>query len=201
MILSAFPCPGGIQVSREIDASTIRVEIVTPDDPGWLDAVAAAAQSGTPAPEDETPDLPLATAQAQAYAAVNAVRGAVRLNFITSIPGQDVVYVEKERAAREWAAARAAARTGAAPEPDLGDFPMIAFEVGPNRTGATPDQVAQVYLNLAEQFRWISAAIEGCAMEAFGEIDAATTAEDALAAGRAYAGRVVATLQQMGIPV
>lgn len=46
MIIAAFPIAGGVQINREIDAETMTSEMVMPEDPGWLDAVAAAAHFG-----------------------------------------------------------------------------------------------------------------------------------------------------------
>lgn len=68
MIVYAFHVAGGIQINREIDASTMTSEMVMPEDTGWSDAVAAAAHFGgeVTAPPIETPEQLLAAARATA---------------------------------------------------------------------------------------------------------------------------------------
>lgn len=193
MIVSAWQSGAAIQVNRKLSDDQIDSRLVWPDDPDWLAAVAACANYAAPA-DPSVPDI--ATARRQAYAAVNAVRGEVRTRWLTDIPGQQLVYADKERAAREWVAARAAATTPA-DEPALTDFPAIAAEVG--LTGESADQVAQVYLNAAALWRQVSATIEGVAMGAFVAIDAAPTPEAALAAGTEFPAALMTALAQRGV--
>lgn len=195
MIVGAFPIASGIQVNREVEPGTLSSVMVMPEDPNWLEAIAAAAQFGHEIEAPEPVALTLVAAQAGARAAVNAVRGEVRGRFITTIPGQDMVYLEKEREAREWVAARAL-ETNA---PDPADFPHIAGEVGV--TAPSMDEVAQVYLNMAGMFRAISAMIEREALTALNQIDAATTPEDAIAAATEFPPRLMAALFAAGAPV
>ena len=137
----------------------------------------------------------LAAARAGAVAAINRLRGEVRGRFITRIPGQDMVYLEKEAEARDWIAARAAAIAG--DQPDPADFPHIAAEVGP--TAPDMDSVAQVYLNMAAVFRSISAVIEGETMRALAAAEAAQTGEAAQAAAADFHVSLVAALSAAGI--
>lgn len=127
--------------------------------------------------------------------AINRVRGDARTRFITSIPGQDMVYMEKEREAREWVAARATDSN--APDPD--EYPHLANEVG--TTAPDMDAVAQVYLNMAAMFRTFSAIIEGEAMAALNAVEAAPTGEDASAVAQAFPTRLVTALAAAGAPI
>lgn len=92
--------------------------------------------------------------RAEAAAAINKIRGEVRARFITVIPGQDMVYMEKERAARAWMAEFMT--TGQ--EPNLADYPAIEGEVG--LTGDDAYQVAYIYIHMSEAWRRISPVIE-----------------------------------------
>lgn len=197
MIVSAFPIAGGIQINRQIDAGTLSAEMVFEGDPGWLEAVGAAAQFGHGVVDHEpvAPTISLGAAQASARAAVNAVRGEVRLHFITALPGQDMVYLQKEREARDWVAGRALEVNA----PDPADFPHLAGEVGV--TAPDMDGVAQVYLNMAALFRRVSAVIEREVLTALTRIDAATTSEDATAAAAAFPPRLMHALWAAGAPV
>lgn len=87
--------------------------------------------------------------------AVNKRMDQIRSQFITPIAGQDMIYMAKE--------AEALAYVAAMPEPNTvtgweQDYPFIAGEVG--STGSSPYEVAQVYLNLAAQWRYIGSQLE-----------------------------------------
>lgn len=69
MIVAAYPIAGGIQINREIDAETMSSEMVMPEDPGWDDAVAAAAHFGIGV-EVEPIETPEQLLQAKRAAAV-----------------------------------------------------------------------------------------------------------------------------------
>lgn len=94
---------------------------------------------------------PLEDVRGATISQINHIRGETRGRFITPLPGQDMVYLEKERTARAWMAD---------PEPDPVDYPGIMAEVGPGLTGETPFQVAFIYIHMAEQWRQISSLIE-----------------------------------------
>lgn len=91
----------------------------------------------------------LTRAKAQAIVLVNDYSGEVRRKFVTDIPGQEALYLLKEREARDWLSAEG---------PNLTDYPLIAAEVG--ITGDSPDQVAQVYLNLGAIYLQAAAVLE-----------------------------------------
>lgn len=189
-IISAYPFGDGIQINRQIGPDQVRADLVMPGDPDWLEAVAAAGgiEALPPAPLPPT----LAQARASAVAAINAVRGEMRSRFLTQLPGQDMVYLEKVAEARDWLAASA---SGAEPNP--AEFPHLSAEVGV--TAPDADAVAQVYLNLAAQFRHISAVIEGCAMRALVLADAAETPNAALQVGGDFPAALAAALAAIGI--
>jgi hypothetical protein len=93
--------------------------------------------------------LPLA--KGQGIALINFYIGETRKRFITSIPGQDMIYLEKEREAKDYLALEEEPET-------LQDFPFIAADVGV--TAPTPFQVAQVYMNLASAWKVIGPQLE-----------------------------------------
>lgn len=192
-ITAAFPFGEGIQINRQIEPNLITTDIVFPGDPGWLEAVAAIGGLGVLPPAPQPPSLD--QARASAAAAINAVRGEVRSRFLTQLPSQDMVYLEKEAEARGWIAARAAAATDGDPDPS--DFPHIQAEVG--TTAADMDGVAQVYLNLAAIFRGISAVIEGEVMRALAAIEAAQAPEAAAAVAADFPPTLAAALSAAGV--
>lgn len=96
-------------------------------------------------------DAYLITSRKNAYDSINRYRGEVRSRYITICPGQEMVYLEKERQAREWLNTT---------NGDIQDFPAIAAEIGPGLTGNTATEVAQTYVAMADQFRILSAIIE-----------------------------------------
>lgn len=100
-------------------------------------------------------------ARTKAIAEVNRLRGEARSHWITVLPGQDMVYLDKERAALAYLADQ---------EPDPEDYPGLSAEVG--ITGETLYEVAQVVVNLAYLWRHVSAGIEGICLGAIAEIEA-----------------------------
>ena len=88
----------------------------------------------------------------------------VRALFVTDLPGQEMIYLQKEAEAAAFVAD---------PDPELTDYPFIAAEVG--ATAPTAYEVAQVYLNLAVQWRMIGAGLEQVRLGALGATEAATS--------------------------
>lgn len=84
----------------------------------------------------------------------------IRSQFITPIAGQDMIYMAKEAEALAYVAATTEPNTVAGWEQD---YPFIAGEVG--STGSSPYEVAQVYLNLAAQWRYIGSQLEKVRIE------------------------------------
>ncbi|HCO90950.1 MAG TPA: hypothetical protein DIT40_08255 [Alphaproteobacteria bacterium] len=91
----------------------------------------------------------LETARSLASAEVNRAAGELRLNWITDIPGQAMVYLQKYDEARRYLAQ-------AILPFDLGDYPFLQAEVGV--TGDSPQAVAQVIVSLGNQ--WTAVAVE-----------------------------------------
>lgn len=112
---------------------------------------------------DEAHAQTLAAARVEAIAQINAKASIVRRRFVTDIPGQEALYLLKEQEARDWIA-----------EVER-DFPLIMAEVG--ITGETPDQVAQVYLNLGAIFLQAAAALEQARLGKIAAIEAADSVE------------------------
>lgn len=131
--------------------------------------------------------VPLATAQDRARHEINRVRGEVRLLFITALPGQEMVYLDKEAQARAYLSD---------PDPDPADYPGIMAEVG--ATAPTAYEVAQVYLNQAAIWRQVSAVIEGVAMAAHATIDTAASAEVCETVAAGFEGDLRAALTAAG---
>lgn len=113
---------------------------------------------------DEAHAQTLAAARVEAIAQINAKASIVRRRFVTDIPGQEALYLLKEQEARDWIA-----------EVER-DFPLIMAEVG--ITGDTPDQVAQVYLNLGAIYLQAAAVLEQVRLSKIAAIEAAQTSED-----------------------
>ncbi len=95
---------------------------------------------------------------------INTAIGEIRARYITVLPGQKMLYLQKEAEARAFLAD---------PDPDLTDYPLIAAEIG--ITGATPEQVAQVYLNLAAMLRTTAAQLEQLRLSCVLMAETATT--------------------------
>lgn len=108
----------------------------------------------------------LGPAKQDAAAQVNAAVAKARLNYITSIPGQEMIYSDKEKEALAFLVAD--------PEPsDLSDFPWIASEIG--LTGDTGYEVAQVYANLAAFWRGVGPQLEHIRIKYVNSTAAATS--------------------------
>ena len=117
------------------------------------------------------PEKRLAEQKKRSVSMINMIRGAVRCRFITSIPGQELTYMNKEQSAREWMTAYMS--TGEEPSPM--DYPTLAYEVGPGMTGETMYQVASIYLFMSEQFRMASSVIEGTSIKYINQVETAVT--------------------------
>jgi hypothetical protein len=102
----------------------------------------------------------LRRARAEAAEVINARAGDLRRRFVTAIPGQEAIYLEKRAEARAYIAA---ASQGGDPQ-DLADYPLLAGEVG--LTAPDAWQLAQVWLNRAHLFKRVGAATEGARLAA-----------------------------------
>src|ERR1051325_4892194 len=104
--------------------------------------------------------------RAGAIQQVNAVSGQIRSRFVTVIPGQELLYLLKEREAVDWLAAEA---------PAIADYPLVAAEIGITANDA--DQVAQVYVNMAAMLRLTAAQLETLRLGAVVAIEGAADGE------------------------
>lgn len=104
---------------------------------------------GTGLPVAVDPVVSVADARKQAVAAINQHAGYVRTLFATDIPAQQMIYLAKEAEALAYLAATPA---------DLGQYPLIAAEVG--ITADTALALAQLWVGTANQWRALAANIE-----------------------------------------
>ena len=106
--------------------------------------------------------MPLARAKGRAVARINEVSGSMRAQYVTVIPGQEMIYLAKEAEA---------ARYLADPAPDLADYPMISAEVG--LTAPTAYELAQLWVNMSDLWRGIAAQIETWRLGTIAQIETA----------------------------
>ena len=105
----------------------------------------------------------LAVCKALAIARINAASGLARQRYITTSPGQDMIYIAKEREALAFLAAST---------DDLTTYPLLAAEVGV--TALTAWELAQVWANVSVYWRAVAAQIEGVRMRALVQIETAS---------------------------
>lgn len=121
----------------------------------------------------------LSGVKASAISRINERGGQVRKTFVTDLPGQQMLYQEKER--------EAAAYVAETPEPaTLVDYPLIASEVGPGLTAPTALELAQIWLNMAAQWKIIAGQIENARLGAIYAVEAATSVPQIEAIEAAY---------------
>lgn len=123
---------------------------------------------------NDSPDLP--SVKTALKASVDAQAETERLKYITAGAGQALTYMQKSDEARRYLAAD---------EPDAGDYPLLAAEVG--ITAADMSGVATVILAAFSQWQQIGAAIEGVRLGAKAAIEISETVPDAQAAFDAIA--------------
>lgn len=125
--------------------------------------------------------LDISGAQAVEVAEINQVIGTVREGFITAIPGQEMIYVEKEAEARAYLAQ--------IPEPaDLIDFPWLAQEVGV--TAPSAYELAQVWLNMAANLRVVGSALEGIRLDHIRRVELAVSASEILDVSASFSAAI-----------
>lgn len=111
----------------------------------------------------------LVRARIEASADINIRVGDLRRRIYTDIPGQDAMYLEK----RAEAVAYVAEARGRGEPATLADYPLLANEVG--LTAPTAWTLAQLWLNLSDQFKRVGAATERLRMQA--QIDISTAGD------------------------
>lgn len=154
--------------------------IIEPSSGDLWDA-AVAGQLGTVAAYVAPPPN-MALERSKAMYALMARVAAIRLKYLTPLPGQDMVYLSKASEARAWLAAGSPA--------DLTGYPLIEAEVGV--TGADADEVTGVWLARAAAWTGIAAAIEHARLAANTAIADAADPEDVATAMSDFAAAVAA---------
>jgi len=86
---------------------------------------------------------------AMLHGLIDGAAGALRLRYITDVPGQQLTYERKEREARAFLEAD---------DPDLAAFPFLAAEA--SATGVEAEEAAQTIVAAADLWSSIGAAIE-----------------------------------------
>ncbi len=116
----------------------------------------------------------LADAKALADVLVDNLAGEARAQFITVSPGQDAVYIAKEKEGRNYRTAIDAGET-----PDLAEYPMLKGRAE-RLNNESPDYlaVAGEWITLAGQWLQVSALIENEKEGAKDAISTATAPED-----------------------
>jgi hypothetical protein len=100
----------------------------------------------------------------EAISEVNRVVGKIRENYITSIPGQEMVYTAKQKEAMIYVTTL--------PE-SLDDLPFLKRES--EELELTPWEVAQIWLYMAHYWQEIAAALEGKRVKGNQQIEACET--------------------------
>jgi hypothetical protein len=102
-----------------------------------------------------------------AISRINAAVSSVRLSFCTDLPGQQMIYMAKETEALRWITDDT---------PDLRRFPMMSAEVG--LTASNPDNLSQVWLNMANLWRVEAGRIENARFTATAAVENASSIEE-----------------------
>lgn len=123
----------------------------------------------------------LAPARRVAIAAVNDACGAIRMRFITNIPGQETIYRWKEAEAIRYLALEA--------EPaDLADFPMLAREIG--ITAPSAYQLAQIWAFMSASLADLSGQLESARIGTVARIEAAQSRDEIASAEQDFAAAI-----------
>jgi hypothetical protein len=115
-------------------------------------------------PAETRAAMALAEAKAQARAEITARISAARSAMITTLPGQQMIYLAKEAEA---------ARYIADPAPDLATYPLLAAEIGITAPDAW--QLAQIWLGMANLWRQAAAGLEALRLGTAAAVEAAGT--------------------------
>lgn len=107
----------------------------------------------------------LADVKASAKAEINQLAGEARSRFITVIPGQEMLYMEKKAEAVRWLEAQS---------PNLQDYPLLAAEVG--LTAADAPALANLWMQMAAQWSVAASIIEGMRLAYIANVNGAADA-------------------------
>ena len=120
----------------------------------------------------------LAEAKSRAHAELAAAVAEARAAYITTLPGQQMIYMAKEAEARAYVAD---------PAPDMATYPLLSAEIGITAPDAW--QLAQIWLAMADLWRHAAARIEAWRLGVAAQIEAAATVGEVEAAGVIPRGR------------
>lgn len=109
----------------------------------------------------------LAAAKTVARAEITARISAARSAMITTLPGQQMIYLAKEAEARAFLTD---------PAPDLAAYPLLSAEIGITAPDAL--QLAQIWLNMGDLWRSTAAGLEALRLGAAAAVEAAGTLEE-----------------------
>lgn len=119
---------------------------------------------------------------------INEKIGRVRQNFITSLPGQDMIYLRKEQEARAYLLDE---------DPVLSQYPMIAAEIGV--TAETAYQIAQIWLYMSNSWQVIAAQLEWLRLVAINSVTSAVSEEAVQLAYNAFEIALANSLAPSGV--
>lgn len=105
--------------------------------------------------------------KSEAVDKVNQLASIARKNYVTDIPGQEMLYMAKEFEAIKYIASGTT---------DLSEYPLIAAEVG--ITAPSAYELAQLWVNLGSVWRSIAAQIENKRMSIISSISSSQTEND-----------------------
>ena len=117
----------------------------------------------------------LAEAKSRARTDLAAAVATARAAYITTLPGQQMIYIAKEAEAHAYVAD---------PAPDLATYPLLSAEIGITAPDAW--QLAQIWLAMADIWRQAAAQIEAWRLGIAAQIEAAQSVEAVLGAMRAF---------------
>lgn len=106
----------------------------------------------------------LVARKTDAVAMLHNTVGAVRSIFVTDLPGQEMIYLDKLTEARAYLVDA---------QSDLTNYPAIVAELG--ITADTPYELAQLWLNMSAMWKVVSAGIETIRLSAVSAINVATS--------------------------
>lgn len=119
---------------------------------------------------------------------INEKIGRVRQNFITSLPGQDMIYLRKEQEARAYLLDE---------DPIMTNYPMLSAEVGV--TAETAYQIAQIWLYMSNSWQVIAAQLEGLRLVAINSVTSAANEEAVQLAYNAFEIALAASFAPSGV--
>lgn len=131
-----------------------------PNDPTGAE-IYTSAVAGNPAAY-VAPTRVLAEEKTTAKNEINRLAGEARAQFITVIPGQEMLYLEKKAEALRWLEAQS---------PNLQDYPLLAAEV--NITAIDAPALANLWMQMAAQWSVVAATIEAMRMAYINNVNGA----------------------------